>query len=451
MPPITVGPQGDPLGLGPTASYGPPPAPQYPPPGPYGAPLYQPPAGGMGGPGGGYGAPKWWFGGDYMLTFVTPQPMSFPVLTTSAPSQSGLLGASSTLQLINGDDIRYSGFSGFRLNTGFYGDADRRFGFDLSALYTEEGLYRRTYTSITQGLAPADIPLLARPFIDTTTGPTSLVLAAPNLGAGSFTFSTTSQVWGIDPAGIWNLYRSDPCNAVQCSTDVLLGYKFFELSEELLMESQVGLNNFNVIPIFTSGPFGVPVVTGFRIVPIPVPVGGVFTSPPAVVYIADRFRTTNRFNGMFLGLRNELRYGMWSLNTTAKLGFGLMHQVLQIDGTTAFINPRTAVSGSSFGGLYANSSNIGKYDNDEFAVIPELSMNVGINITRQLSAYIGGTVIYVNRVVRPGDQLNPVIDATAVPFSSVYGNSGSVRGQPILFNQNEFFLYGVNFGVQLRY
>src|SRR6478752_4072579 len=71
MPPLAVGPPGDPQGLGPTASNGPPPGPMYPMPGPYGAPMFQPPPGGTG-PGagglGGYGgAPTWWFDGEYLL------------------------------------------------------------------------------------------------------------------------------------------------------------------------------------------------------------------------------------------------------------------------------------------------------------------------------------------------------------------------------------------------
>jgi hypothetical protein len=250
---------------------------------------------------------------------------------------------------------------------------------------------------------------------------------------------------------MWNIYRSGPESNRQSSWDFLLGYKFWELSEDLTMESYVNLNNFLTVPIFTTGPFGVPTIIGFRLIPIPFPVGGVVTGPPATVSIVDRFQVTNRFNGAFIGLRNELRWGMWSLNTTAKLGFGHMHQILQIQGTTAFVNPNTNVAGSSFGGLYANSSNIGKFDNDEFAVIPELSVNVGLNLTRQLSAYIGATVLYANRVARPGDQLNPVIDATTVPFHPTYGNPGSVPATPILFNQNEFWLYGVNFGMMFKY
>jgi hypothetical protein len=142
---------------------------------------------------------------------------------------------------------------------------------------------------------------------------------------------------------------------------------------------------------------------------------------------------------------------MWTLNTTAKFGVGNMHQMLQIQGTTSFVNPQTGNSGAAYGGLYANSSNIGKYDNDEFAVIPDISVNVGINLTKQVSAYVGYTVIYVNRVARPGDQLNPVIDSTTVPFSPNYGNLGSVPVTARLFNQNEFWLHGINFGFQFRY
>jgi hypothetical protein len=453
MPPVTFGPPGDPLGMGPTAGIGPPPGPMYPNPGPYGAPLWQPPPPGSGGGyAGGYNAPRWWFGGDYMLTFVTPQPIHFPLLTTSAPNQLGLLGAPTTIQLVNAEDIRYSGFSAFRLNGGFYGDADRRFGFDISALSTQEADYRRRFTSLQAGFNPTNIPLLARPFIDTNTGaPTSLVLANTDIGAGTATVRTSTEVWGIDPAALWNVYRSDPCSRFQCSTDFLAGYKFLQIREDLSISSVVNLNSVNVVPIVRIGPFGVPVVIGFRITPIPISVGGVITAAPATVSITDRFYVSNRFNGGFIGLRNELRYGMWTLNTTAKLGVGHMHQVLQIDGDTTFVNTATMLAGKSFGGLFANSTNIGKFDNDEFAVIPELTVNVGLNLTRQLSMYVGVTTLYVNRVARPGDQINPVVDPTTIPFSPTYGAGGSVRGSSTLFNQNEYWLYGVNFGMMFRY
>src|SRR5262245_12979915 len=145
MPPIAVGPPGDPMGLGPTASLGPPPGPMYPPPGPYGAPMFQPPPGsygpGLGAGGGdacGFDAPHWWFSGEYLLWFTRGQPVGFPLLTTSAPTSNGLLGAPSTTELVRGDDLSYGAISGFRLNGGFFGDADRRFGALVSGFYTEQ-------------------------------------------------------------------------------------------------------------------------------------------------------------------------------------------------------------------------------------------------------------------------------------------------------------------------
>jgi hypothetical protein len=428
--------------------------------------MFQPPPGqgAIGsGLGGGYGggagadcgftAPKCWFGGDYMLSFVTPQPISFPLLTTSSPNQLGVLGSPTTIQLITDEDIRYSAISGMRLNGGFFGDADRRFGFDMTALYTERAEYRRNYSSVTPGLDSRNIPLLARPFIDASTGAqSSLVLTNTDIGTGSAIFTTRTESWGIDPAALWNVFRSTPGSGKAVSVDFLAGYKFFQVRESLSMESFVNLNRARIVPVFQPGPFGVPVQVGVRIIPTPVDVGGVVTGAPATVAIADRFQVTNRFNGGFIGLRGEARYGMWTVGTTAKFGFGHMHQMLQIQGNTSFVNRQTGQSGAAYGGLYANATNIGKFDNDEFAIVPDISVNVGLNLTRQLSAYVGYTVIYVNRVARPGDHLNPVIDPTIVPFSPTYGDPSTAPASTFqLFNQNEFWLHGVNFGFRLQF
>ncbi|HJZ56645.1 MAG TPA: BBP7 family outer membrane beta-barrel protein, partial [Gemmataceae bacterium] len=137
MPPIAVGPPGDPQGLGPVGGYGPPPGPMYPPPGPYAAPLWQPAAPGPGAGGGAAAgtpgaAPHVWTTFDYLLYFAKAQPIRFPLVTTSAPSDAGLLGRPSTLVIAGQDDLSYNPLSGFRITSGFFGDCDRRFGFEGS-------------------------------------------------------------------------------------------------------------------------------------------------------------------------------------------------------------------------------------------------------------------------------------------------------------------------------
>lgn len=447
MPPLTVGPPGDPQGLGPTASFGPPPGPMYPPPGPYGAPLFQPAP-----PTGGYGtAPRWWLSGDYLLWFAKGQPIEFPLLTTSAPNQFGQLGFPSTLELVPANDISYNAISGFRLNGGFFGDADRRFGLDVNGFYTQQKTINQFFATNPGGPNNVGIPLLARPFIDTTTGPTSLVVTNLNQGVGSAHISTSTSTWGAEAAGLWNIYRAAPTNGFWWSLDFTAGYKFLQVEEDLLIESFTTLNGLRVVPIFQSGPFGTVTLVGFRLVPIPFPVGGTLTAAPASILVSDQFIATNRFNGGTFGLRHEMRWGMFSLTTIAKIGVGNMHQTLEIDGATTFSDPNTNRSGSSYGGLFANSTNIGRFNNDEFVVIPEVTMNLGINLTKQLSMHVGYNFLYINRVARPGLQVNPVVDASTIPLSSTYGALGQVPGNRVLFVQDEFWLQGVNFGLTFRY
>jgi hypothetical protein len=453
MPPIAVGPPGDPQGLGPTAGLGTPPGPMYPMPGPYGAPMFQPPPGGGEGALGGYGmAPKWWFDGEYLLWFAKGQPVRFPLLTTSAPNQSGILGFPSTIELVPGETINYGAISGFRLSAGFFGDADRRFGALVTGFYTErQGINFLYATSAPPGFNSVGIPLLARPFIDTNGASSSLVVTNRLFGVGSALVSTDTQTWGVEASGIWNLFRSCPDVACPQSLDLIAGYKFLHHSENLSVESFTTLNRAIIEPIFVPGPFGVPIQVGVRIIPIPVPVGGVFVGAPATVQVVDRITTNNKFHGGTFGFRHEIRSGMWSLTSTAKLGVGNMRQTLNMYGLTSFADPRTATAGASYGGLFANASNFGFYDNDEFVIIPEMTFNLGVNLTKSLTFFVGYNFMWISQVARPANQISPVVDSATVPFHPNFGALGGIRGTSNLFVQDEFWLQGVNFGLSFQY
>jgi len=413
--------------------------------------MFQPPPGG--GALGGYGAaPRWWFDGEYLLWFAKAQPVDFPLLTTSAPSQNGILNLPSTIPLVPGADINYGAISGFRLSSGFFGDADRRFGFITTGFYTEQkGINHLFATSAPIGMSSVGIPLLARPFIDTNGTPSSLIVTSANFGTGSALVSTTTQTWGIEAAGIWNLFRSCPDSGCLMSLDMIAGYKFLQNFETLSVESFTTLNNAITTPVFVPGPFGVPQQIGVRIIPIPVPLGGVITGAPATVQVVDRITATNKFNGGVFGLRNEIRSGMWSLTTTGKIGIGNMHQVLNFNGVTSFANPSTGNVGASYGGLFANPTNFGNHTHNEFAIIPELTVNVGVNLTKSVSIFAGYNLMWISRVARPANQINPVVDSTTVPFSPNFGNLGNLPGTSRLFVQDDFWLQGVNFGMSIQY
>ena len=58
---------------------------------------------------------------------------------------------------------------------------------------------------------------------------------------------------------MWNVYRSCPDDKHFCSLDLIAGYKFLQNTESLTVQSFTTLNNALVVPIFSPGPFGVPV------------------------------------------------------------------------------------------------------------------------------------------------------------------------------------------------
>ncbi|MDB5312478.1 MAG: hypothetical protein JWO38_6680 [Gemmataceae bacterium] len=449
MPPLSFGPPGDPQGLGPVSGLGPPPGPMYPNPGPYGAPMFQPAPPAPTGSGGYGGAPHWWATFDYLLFFSRAQPVHFPLLTTSAPVDQGIPGRASTLVLVGNKHLSYNPFSGGRVTAGFYGDADRRYGFEASGFLTE------TKSNVTDiASSPSGIPTLARPFLDSATPRafSTLLAANPGFGSGRVVLGTSSRAWGVEGDGLLNLYRSEPGCKCTWSLDLIGGYRYFELDEDLGIRSSTTLGlPATTTPIFATGPFGILTQVGTTTTPGTTTFGGLTVQTPATILVQDMFKVTNRFNGGQLGLRTEIRYGMFTVTATGKFAIGDMNERLEITGASAVGDMTRNQFGTAFGGLYANARNIGRFSHDEFTFIPEANLNLGMNISRGLTAFLGYNFIYVDKVARPADQINPIVNSATVPFSPNYGAAGRPATLSQLFVQDSYWLMGINFGMMLRY
>ncbi|MBY0460085.1 MAG: BBP7 family outer membrane beta-barrel protein, partial [Gemmataceae bacterium] len=477
MPPGNFGPEYDPLGLGPPGGFGPPPGPTYPVPGPYAQQSWQPsppmPRGGAGDLN--YNtAPRWWVDGEYLLWFTGGQPLRSALLTTSAPSDAGILGRGSTTVLVGDRDLGYNAMSGFRLGTGFFGDADRRFGFDFHTWVIERAANTQTFGGAQNNFG---IPVLARPFVDAATGAQStIVLSTADFGPANVIVGTNTQTFAIQPSAVWNVYRSEPGSRLGCSIDFLLGYQFLQVKENLFVQTQTFLNGQFLVPTFTTGPFGVITQTGVTATNASTQVAGVNVfGPSATIGTRDSFRTTNRFNGVSLGLRGETRYGIFTTSLFGRISLGNMHERLEVFGATTITDP-SGVSGSAqpnqnqltpttgtlttvrtqggaYGGVLANNANIGTFTRDRFSYIPEFGGNVGVALTKGLTGYVGVTVVYVPDVIRPGNQISNTLNSAAIPFSANYGAAGAVPTSTVApaFRQSEFWIGGVNFGLQFRY
>jgi len=139
----------------------------------------------------------------------------------------------------------------------------------------------------------------------------------------------------------------------------------------------------------------------------------------------DRFRTRNWFNGAELGVVGKRHWCGWSLEAAMKLALGGTHSEVVIDGSTTTTVPLpgggtdVAVTRS---GLLAQQTNSGTFEEDEFSVIPELTVMLGYDLTPRLRALFGYTFMYWSRVARPGDQIDTELNLTQLGPGGLVGN-----------------------------
>jgi hypothetical protein len=260
-------------------------------------------------------------------------------------------------------------------------------------------------------------PVLARPFVNAVTGTDSaLVLSAPGVQAGAASVSALSRLFGAEANA-----RLELCRGCLFHLDLLAGFRYLEIDDSLTIDSRTTF---------------APNVLGL---------GG--TS----VVASDRFGGRNTFFGGQVGMEAELHYGRFFVDLWGKVALGDMHEIVSINGTTV-LTGATGVSTALPGGLLAQPSNSGRYSQEAFAVVPEMGINFGVQLTAHLRARVGYTFLYVSNVVRGGDQIDRTVNLTGRPglFSIPGAATGPAR--PLFdFRDTDFWAQGINAGLEFRY
>jgi len=159
--------------------------------------------------------------------------------------------------------------------------------------------------------------------------------------------------------------------------------------------------------------------------------------------VDDRFRTENEFHGGELGVVSEIRRGRWSVQGIAKLALGTNRETVDITGSTITTVPNQAPMVTP-GGLLTQPTNIGHYARNVFAVVPETDIAVRYQVTQRLRASVGYSLIYWDKVVRPGDQIDLVVNQTQIGNNPLIGPA---RPQ-FFFHDSSFWVQGITLGLQ---
>lgn len=105
------------------------------------------------------------------------------------------------------------------------------------------------------------------------------------------------------------------------------------------------------------------------------------------------------------------------------------------------------------GGYFTGSTNLGNHSRSQFAVVPELNLNVGFRIRPWVNVTVGYTFLYLSSVARPGDQIDHNINPNNSPAMS--GDFSGTMYRPATpgfgIQNTDFWAQGLNFALDFRF
>jgi hypothetical protein len=343
---------------------------------------------------------RYWVRAEYLAYWVrnAPQPFS---LVTGDP-------ANPTQELLNSD--RSLGvFSGFRVGLGAWLDSNNNLGWDGNFF-----MLQQRGSNFAASSNAAGSPTLALPFTNQTPGAAGdglMTIASPGSLAGSVLVASTLELWGAETNGVFSLLHQGEFQLV-----ALAGFRYVDLRETL----NIGTVSSDIL-----------------------------TVPNTVLSQSDQFNTRNQFYGGQVGARINWQNERFGLDLTGKLALGATHQTVDIQGASLQTGPG-GVNGTFPGGFFTQTSNMGHFATNQFAVIPAVEMKFSVFITPQWRAFVGYDFMYWSQVVRPGNQVDGNINLSQ---SAVLG-SGALTGPAYpmaLFNRSDFWAQGLNAGLEFRF
>lgn len=334
---------------------------------------------------------EFWFSGEYLLWWIR-DPSIPPLVTSAPPGASGAVGEPGVDILFGGSEVEHDAFSGGRFTFGVWLNYCRTVGVQGDYFFLPE-----QSIDFASGLAN-----LSRPFFNVVTlQPDARPVTVPGFREGSVVARVASSFQGAGGDVLITLRRDGPYQL-----DLLAGFRGVELAEELSVTESTGA--------------------------------------------FDHFSTTNLFLGGEVAVRGEYRFGPWFANGMVKLMLGWNEQEVEIIGVTA-ITPRFGPAFLTPGGLLALPSNRGHSERDEFAILPELSFNVGYQHGECFRVFAGYTFIYWPDVVRPGDQVDFGLNPGQIPIGPPPVPAGGPARPAFAFRETDLWAQGLSFGLEIRY
>src|SRR4029077_12184903 len=102
------------------------------------------------------------------------------------------------------------------------------------------------------------------------------------------------------------------------------------------------------------------------------------------------------------------------------------------------------------GGVLATSTNSGQHVSTQFSVASESTINLKFKATKCITLVAAYTVLYLNKVVRPGTEIDRNVNQAGIPSSPSFTNFIVFPKSPgFNFNDGNIWANGVSAGLHL--
>lgn len=352
---------------------------------------------------------------ETLLWFIRSMPATFPLVSAGTTITQGAQPDLGSTTLFGAQNFQFNPFVGARFTVGKWFRSNPLWGMEWSAFVTEARADRFVIGVGDQ--------VLARPFIDATTGlPASFIIASPGFARGGVNATVLSQLWGME----WNLQRK-LWNSPTKNVAFQLGFRYLDLHESLAVQSQSFFD-----PGVTTFFYGLNLA-------------------PFRIDVEDAFDTRNQYFMGQLGLQGEWHYRRWVFGWGGKLGLGDVRETSDITGLSRLVLTQGSAPNEVPGGLLALSSNIGRSHDDKFVVMPEGKVSIGYRMWKNVDLALGYSILYLSRAIRPSDQIDPNLNPAFIPTSNTYSFPAGPARPHLIFNQSDFWVQGLNFSLSIHY
>jgi hypothetical protein len=341
--------------------------------------------------------PRFWVAMDYILLRARGDDVP-PVLVITDRRP----GANPREVFASDGEVNHGPHNGFRIGAGYWITMPYLLGVEANYMWLNQEEDESLFS------APVG-RILSRPFIDARTGrPTLFQLStADGTTAGLGRLTTTFDSDSLD---LNVLRRATPFMGNEMHW--IMGFRYWGLRESLAIET----TSRSAAPVFESSTF-------------------------------DEFETLNRFFGAQVGARIFFDFGRLSVTLTNKLAVGALYQEVEVAGGSSFVTATAREDRP--GGFLALSSNSGEHSRTTMSALNNLNLNVGYRISENVTLGLGYNLFLVMNVVRPGAQIDPVVNPSLLPFSGATQTGPSRPGFD--FVERQFWMHGINVGLTVRF